>query len=114
MARVLRHQPQGTSLEQVRRTGDGELMALRDFFFWRGRGKGGRCRRERSVSRVPGGMLRPKPKNSRCRSSARHGRLRVPVFAGGKRTERGTDGVAASLGEGEARERAAKRYATKP
>ena len=56
-------------------------MALRDFF-WRGRGKGGRCRRERSVSRVPGGMLRPMPIDSRCRSSARHGRLRALVFAG--------------------------------
>ena len=51
-----------------------ESLWLSVIFFWRGRGKGGRCRRERSVSRVPGGMLRPKPKNSRCRSSARHGR----------------------------------------
>ena len=96
MARVLRHQPQGTSLEQVRRTGDGELMALRDFFFWRGRGKGGRCRRERSVSRVPGGMLRPKPKNSRCRSSARHGR-RLSWFLLAVSKQSGTDGTDAEV-----------------
>ena len=37
-----------------------------------------------------------------------------PGFCGQDVTERGTDGVAASLGEREVRERAAKRYATKP
>ena len=45
------------------------------------------------------GMFRPKEIDSRCRSSARHGRLRTSVLSGGKK-QSGADGTDAEVHRG--------------
>ena len=55
----------------------------------------GRGVREREAEGLP----RPKEKNSRCRSFGEAWAFCLPGFCGHDVTERGTDGVAASLGE---------------